>query len=124
MTKRELFNGLLAIEDLDQEFKDGLQDLIDKMNQDLLKDKVKRQEQGLEKDVEAVEFAKNLSDELKTATEMKDEFGHLIKRDKELTVQAVSAILRRAVRLGVAEVEDVKVAKRGKQKGYRAKANE
>ena len=132
MTQREVMEALFAleaIEGMEDELFDGIQGFAEKtlakMDADNEKNRLKNAEKAKERDAFALEFAQNLGDEPMTATDVHEQFGHLIpaKVDKEgnekpLTIQAVSALLRKATALGALKVQDVKVAKKGTQKGY------
>ena len=132
MTQREVMEALFAleaIEGMEDELFDGIKEFAEKtltkMDADNEKNRLKNAEKSKERDAFALEFAQNLGDEPMTATDVHEQFGHLIpaKVDKEgnekpLTIQAVSALLRKATALGALKVQDVKVAKKGTQKGY------
>ena len=132
MTQREVMEALVAleaIEGMEDELFDGVKAFAEKtlakMDADNEKNRLKNAEKSKERDAFALEFAQNLGDEPMTATDVHEQFGHLIpaKVDKEgnekpLTIQAVSALLRKATALGALKVQDVKVAKKGTQKGY------
>ena len=132
MTQREVMEALFALEAIegmeDEVFagvKEFAEKTLTKMDADNEKNRLKNAEKSKERDAFALEFAQNLGDEPMTATDVHEQFGHLIpaKVDKEgnekpLTIQAVSALLRKATALGALKVQDVKVAKKGTQKGY------
>lgn len=131
MTKREFMTAItqldgpevMPVEKL-AELADYARDQIEKMEADAEKRKGHKTEKQLaeaaEKDAKAEEVAKeHLGTEPKTATDVMNELNAELEGDAEpYKVQAVSAMLRRAVKLGVANMQKVKIPKKGEQNGY------
>ena len=121
MTKREFLNAVVELT------AEGCEDLVDYASAALVKmdaaaekrkgHKTEKQKaEAAAKDAHAIEIAKaHLTAEAKTATDVMNELN---AEGGEFKVQSVSAMLRRAVTLGAANVEDVKIPKKGNQKGY------
>ena len=78
--------------------------------------RAKAAEKAKEKEPRIRMVADMLTDEPKTATMMAAELTEV--EGAEVKVQAASALLRQAVEKGWANVQDIKVPKKGTQKGY------
>ena len=127
MTKREF---LTAVSELTAE---GCADLaayasaaLVKMDADAEKRKghktEKQKAEAAAKDARAIEVAKaHLTSEAKTATDVMNELN---AEGGEYKVQSVSAILKRAFHLGVANMVKVKIPKKGEQNGYTLAEND
>ena len=120
-TMREFLNAVIAIEGVDAEVADFASAEIAKIDATNAKRKAKAAEKR-EADTEFVDmFVSFLSDTALTASDIKAKFieaGVAVIADKDLTVQKVSALGKRAVAEGKATKVDVKVAKKGTQVGY------
>lgn len=121
MTKREF---LVAV--IDSTVDEGIKAFAENEIAKLDTMNAKRREKASEKNAEKVEMVKSFADEYigdiaKTATMLKDELvarGFERADGKDVNVQFVSAMCRKAVDLGLAVATEVKVSGKGTQKAY------
>lgn len=116
MTYVEFLTAVSAIDTLPKDVLDKAQELLDKDKADKVRRAGKRAEKALEKLPRIERAVSLLTDEPKTASLVAVELSAL--EGETVKVQTASALLRKAVELGYAAVQDVKVAKKGMQKGY------
>ena len=121
MTKREFLVAVIesTVDENIKEFAENEIAKLDTMN-------AKRREKASEKNAEKVEMVKGIVDkylgtEVKTASMIKDAMeadGFERADGKSVNTQFVSAVMRKAVELGLAKSEDVKITGKGNCKGY------
>ena len=124
MTKREFLTAVSALNGTDMLSNETIDEVVAyatvalaKLNAQKGHKTEKQKAEIAAKDKEATELAQDfLTDKPQTATDVMEAFNKA--NGTEVKVQAMSAKLRRAVDLGVANVEDVKIPKKGTQKGY------
>ena len=119
MTKREMMEMVAA-----GKMTEEVQEMAVKMLEAMDAEKEKRAAKQAEK-AETVyapfieKFVGALTAEPKTATDILPVFeGDIAPSGKEVTVQFVSSIARKAMAQGLCKQVDVKVPKKGPQKGY------
>ena len=124
MTKREFFVKVAAGE-MTEEMQAMAAEFLTKMDAQLeaRKGKVSEKEKA-KRDANAAlatRIAREvLSMEAKTATDVATAMNELGMTDEEVKVQKASALLRKAVEMGLAVQTDVKIPKKGSQKAYTA----
>lgn len=122
MTKREFLTEVAALEN--EKLANYAKAALEKMAADAEKRKGRKSEKekaaAAEKDAFAIHVAETyLTAEARTATDVMNLMNETLEEGAEpYKVQAVSAVLRRAVSLGVANVQKVKIPKKGEQNGY------
>lgn len=117
-TMREFWNAIITeevISDVMREFAEKQLAQMDATNE---KRKERAAEKAKEKEPRIRLVADMLTNEPKTATMIAMELSEA--EGTEVKVQAASALLRKAVEKGWACVQDIKVPKKGTQKGYPA----
>ena len=111
MTRREFLIAIKNAETLEAELREFAAEELEKMDEALEKRKAKRSAKALANDPLIEQIKKNLlSDEPLLASVAAEYLG--------VSVQKASALLRRMVADGIADVRDVKVLGKGIQKGY------
>jgi hypothetical protein len=111
MTRREFLIAIENAETLEAELREFAAGEIEKLDEALEKRKAKRSAKALANDPLIKQIKKNLlSDEPLLASVAGEYLG--------ISVQKASALLRRMVADGIADVRDVKVLGKGIQKGY------
>jgi CRP-like cAMP-binding protein len=111
MTKREFLIAIKNAETLEAELREFAAEELEKMDEALEKRKAKRSAKALADDPLIERIKKNLlSDKPLLASAAGEYLG--------ISVQKASALLRRMVADGIADVRDVKVLGKGVQKGY------
>lgn len=123
MSKREFLNAVIAGEMTEAvaEFAKGELVAMDKANAKRREKQAEKAQEGMA-DVKAL--AAKLGAEAMTASDLMVALAGEIKRadGKEMNVQFVSSLARKAVKAGMAAQVDVKVKGKGIQKGYIAVA--
>lgn len=109
MTNREFYEKVIAAA-IDTETTEHAQALLTKLDETNAKRAEKAAEKNDENVAEARALVAYLNDKPQTASDLMNAAG--------ASVQKTSYLLRLAVKLGHAQVTDVKVAKKGTQKGY------
>ena len=109
MTKREFMEAIVS-GNVTEEVISFASDEIVKMDKSNEKRRAKNSEKKEATAKAAAEMAASLGAEPKTATELGEEFG--------VSTQKASALMRKAVELGLASKQDVKVKGKGTVKGY------
>lgn len=112
MTKREVLNAIVNAE-INAEVTEWAEAEIERMDKANARNAEKRAEKAKENEPIKAAIFEVLGDEPKTATQIKDEIGI-----KGVSVQKVSALLRKIVEAGDADKVDVKIKGKGTQKGY------
>jgi predicted Rossmann fold nucleotide-binding protein DprA/Smf involved in DNA uptake len=110
MTNREFYVAIASNETLSAEIVEFANDAIAKMDATNAKrrDQISKKAKENQPMIEAL--VAGLTNEPQTASDLKDALG--------ISVQKCSTLLRAAVAQGLCQVTDVKVAKKGTQKGY------
>lgn len=117
-TMREFYNAIINEETITNEMREYAERQLMQMDATNEKRKEKAAIKAKEKEPRIRQVADMLTAEPKTATVIAAELTEL--EGAEVKVQAASALLRQAVAKGWACVQDVKVPKKGTQKGYTA----
>lgn len=117
-TMREFYNAIINEETITNEMREYAERQLMQMDATNEKRKEKAAIKAKEKEPRIRQVADMLTAEPKTATIIAAELTEL--EGAEVKVQAASALLRQAVAKGWACVQDVKVPKKGTQKGYTA----
>ena len=117
-TMRDFYNAIVTEETITAEMKEFAERQLTQMDVVNEKRREKAAAKALEKEPRIRQVADMLTDEPKTATMIAAELTEA--EGVEVKVQAASALLRQAVAKGLAAVQDVKVPKKGTQKGYTA----
>lgn len=112
MTKREVLNAIVNAE-INTEVTEWAEAEIERMDKANARNAEKRAEKAKENEPIKAAIFEVLGDEPKTATQIKDEIGM-----EGVSVQKVSALLRKIVEAGDADKVDVKIKGKGTQKGY------
>lgn len=112
MTKREVLNAIVNAE-INTEVTEWAEAEIERMDKANARNAEKRAEKAKENEPIKAAIFEVLGDEPKTATQIKDEIGI-----DGVSVQKVSALLRKIVEAGDADKVDVKIKGKGTQKGY------
>ena len=112
MTKREVLNAIVNAE-INAEVTEWAEAEIERMDKANARNAEKRAEKAKENEPIKAAIFEVLGDEPKTATQIKDEIGM-----EGVSVQKVSALLRKIVEAGDADKVDVKIKGKGTQKGY------
>ncbi|MBR4155424.1 MAG: hypothetical protein IKU01_01795 [Bacteroidales bacterium] len=115
---REFYEAIINGTEVTEEMREFAEQAIAKLDATNEKRKEKAAAKALEKEPRIRQVADLLTSEPKTATMIAAELSEL--DGAEVKVQAASALLRQAVAKGWACVEDIKVPKKGTQKGYTA----
>lgn len=110
MTRRDFFNAIAANETLTEELRNYATAAIEQMDVSNEKRKEKNAEKAKEKEPLIHQAVSFLGETPMTASE--------IAQKMEIKVQSASPLLKKAVIMGLANVQDVKVPKKGIQKGY------
>lgn len=118
-TMREFWNAIITEEVISDEMREFAEKQIVQMDTTNEKRKAKAAEKAKEKEPRIRMVADMLTDEPKTATMIAVELTEA--EGAEVKVQTASALLRKAVEKGWANVQDIKVPKKGTQKGYTAR---
>lgn len=118
-TMREFWNAIITEEVISDEMREFAEKQIVQMDATNEKRKAKAAEKAKEKEPRIRMVADMLTDEPKTATMIAVELTEA--EGAEVKVQTASALLRKAVEKGWANVQDIKVPKKGTQKGYTAR---
>ena len=120
MTKKEFFVAITTAEAITEEMRAFAESAIEQMERGANKRKVKNAEKSAEKNAafreQILEVLKAEPSETFTTSEIAEAL--------EISVQKASAILRGMVAEGILNVADVKVPKKGKQKGYSLASHE
>ena len=111
MTNRDFFKTIAADETLSAELREHAEKEIARIDATNAKAAEKRKEKDAENQPLIDALVAALTDEPQTASDL---MGVI-----ECSVQKTSSLLRKAVTQGVAAVEDVKIPKKGPQKGYK-----
>ena len=122
MTKREFFVKAAAGE-MTEEMMTYAAETITKMDEELEKRKGKLSSKEQAKRDANVALAHRVAEEIlcgeaKTATDVAAELTEML--GEEVKVQKASALCRKAVELGLANQQEVKIPKKGTQKAYTA----
>lgn len=115
-TMREFWDAIVAGEVVTEEMKEFAKARLEQMDATNEKRKATAAAKAKEKEPRIKFVAGLLTDEPKTATMVAAELTEA--EGAEVKVQAASALLRQAVAKGWANVQDIKVPKKGTQKGY------
>lgn len=119
MTKREVMDAIIEA-NVNAEVTEWAEAELERMDRANKRNAEKRAEKAKENEPIKAAIFEVLSDEPKTATEIKDEIGI-----DGVSVQKVSALMKKIVEAGEADKVDVKVKGKGTQKGYtRAQADQ
>ena len=111
MTKREFLEAIVSAETLEEELREFAAEEIKKLDKALEKRRAKQSAKALANAPLIEQIKENLlSDEPLLASVAAEYLG--------VSVQKASALLRRMVADGIADVRDVKVLGKGIQKGY------
>lgn len=112
MTKREVLNAIVNAE-INAEVTEWAEAEMERMDKANARNAEKRAEKAKENEPIKAAIFEVLGEEPKTATQIKDEIGM-----DGVSVQKVSALLRKIVEAGDADKVDVKIKGKGTQKGY------
>ena len=112
MTKREVLNAIVNAE-INAEVTEWAEAEMERMDKANKRNAEKRAEKAKENEPIKAAIFEALGEEPKTATQIKDEIGM-----DGVSVQKVSALLRKIVEAGDADKVDVKIKGKGTQKGY------
>ena len=120
MTKREMMVKVAAGE-MSEEIQAMAQKILEAMDADKEKRAAKQAEKSESVYAPFIEkFVGALTAEPKTATDILPVFeGDIAPSGKPVTVQFVSSVAHKAMARGLCEQVDVKVPKKGPQKGYK-----
>lgn len=118
-TMREFYEAIINGTEITAEMIELATAQLAKMDETNEKRKAKAAEKAKEKEPRIRMVADMLTDEPKTATMIAVELTEA--EGAEVKVQTASALLRKAVEKGWANVQDIKVPKKGTQKGYTAR---
>lgn len=120
MTKREFLNAVIVGKITEEEiaFAQKEIDALNARNAKRAATPSKNQQANVAIKKELVEKLAS-SDDYRTAGEIASLFGLDEEGKAVISVQKASALLRQLVADGIAEVTELKVPKKGKQKGYR-----
>ena len=110
MTRRDFFNAIATNETLTEELRNYATAAIEQMDVSNEKRKEKNAEKAKEKEPLIHQAVSFLGETPMTASEIAEKM--------EIKVQSASPLLKKAVAMGLANVQDVKVPKKGIQKGY------
>ena len=116
---REFYEAIVNGTEITTEMIEFATTQLVKMDESNEKKREKAAAKAAEKEPRIRKVADLLGDEPKTATMIAAELSEL--EETEVKVQSASALLRAAVKKGWANVEDVKIPKKGTQKGYTAR---
>lgn len=111
MTNREFFEAVAANSALSDDLREHAEKEIERIDATNAKAAEKRAEKAMENQPLLEALTAALTDEPQTASTLKDVI--------ECSVQKTSSLLRQLVKMEAAVSEDVKIAKKGTQKGYR-----
>lgn len=112
MTKREVMDAIIEA-NVNAEVTEWAEAELERMDRANKRNAEKRAEKAKENEPIKAAIFEVLGDEPKTATEIKDEIGI-----DGVSVQKVSALMKKIVEAGEADKVDVKVKGKGTQKGY------
>lgn len=120
MTKREMME-MVAAGKMNEEIQAKAQEILEAMSADKEKRAAKQAEKADSVYAPFIEkFVGALTAEPKTATDILPVFeGDIAPSGKPVSVQFVSSLARKAKAQGLCEQVDVKVPKKGTQKGYK-----
>lgn len=110
MTKREFYTAISTNENLSNEIQSFAKAQIEALDNTLAKRREKPTKASVENAPLIAQIVEMLTDEPKTATDLATPMG--------VKVQKASALLRAAVKEGLANSHDVKIKGKGVQKGY------
>lgn len=117
MTNREFFNSIIANESLSDEIRTFAEAAVGKL--DATNEKRRNaQSKKAQENQPYIDYIVNsiLNDQPMTASDVTEKIN--AEMGTEFKVQKVSALLRAAVAAGAATARDVKIPKKGVQKGY------
>lgn len=114
MTKREVYEAVIANQNVSEEIRSYFEDELVKMDERNRRNAEKRAEKAKENEPIKAAIFEALGEEPKTATTIRDE----ISGEFDVSTQKVSAMLRKLVEAGDVDKEDVKIKGKGTQKGY------
>ena len=112
MTNREFFMTIAATETLSAELREHAEKEITRIDANNEKAAAKRAEKAAEDQPLLDALTAALTSEPQTASDLKEVI--------ECSVQRTSSLLRKLVKMNKAVAEDVKIPKKGIQKGYKA----
>ena len=112
MTNREFFMTIAATETLSAELREHAEKEITRIDANNEKAAAKRAEKAAEDQPLLDALTAALTSEPQTASDLKEVI--------ECSVQRTSSLLRKLVKMNKAVAEDVKIPKKGTQKGYKA----
>lgn len=112
MTKREVMDAIIEA-NVNAEVTEWAEAELERMDRTNKRNAEKRAEKAKENEPIKAAIFEVLNDTPKTATEIKDEIGI-----DGVSVQKVSALMKKIVEAGEADKVDVKVKGKGTQKGY------
>lgn len=115
MTNREFYEKVITA-NIDTEVTQHASVAIKRLDDSNMRRVEKQAEKTAENRSFIDELMGYLTSEAQTASDLKEKF--------DASTQKISYLMRKAVELGLCEVTDVKVAKKGVQKGYFIPSNE
>jgi len=114
MTKREVYEAVIANQNVEAEVREYFEVELEKLDERNRRAAEKRAEKAKENEPIKAAIFGVLTEEPKTATVVKEE----IADEFDVSIQKVSAILRKLVEAGDVDKTDVKIKGKGTQKGY------